>query len=620
MTTPPPTSSTGKRGWFGFNVGSYYLATLFGEALPPISAALWGLLAVMFAAQTFAGDRADGTDRFLLDRPVPRRATWLARVLASLASALVVVLGNALYIAALVSLVRAGAEAQIYTPLMMSLWVGIGLAVLGTIGGMAAGDMVRTPMQAVLIGVVLTALPIGAAMFFFSVFEFAQIQETHLAFLVTPILPVALVLVSYRAGCLGEPAGGGRIKRGLVVLAIALVLTPVLFAAVAPFAVRAGAAGGWPQGTATAADRTVSVGGWYEDRGGWMLDTATGDKIRFLPPPLRSVAWKADGSMLAVIHQAGMLGSIGNVRLDLIDASGATQRSFDLEEGDDSYAQDVQWAGDLVLVREWLGFHRAAIRVIDPAAGVVGSIDIDGDEARTWRVLGPTDDGSVYLHRLVGKDPRTYELNRMDLESLRLEKPLLTESGDLPTYTPRLLSPSGRYLARETFEDEDEDKDQASHVFDLQTGERIDYPGSMIAGWLSGDRLLRLDRDGENVRVVLQRIGGEELLSRSFGQAVSVKPSPDGEKFFLTRRLENNDRWYGYSFYPALQGSEVEQFLVCDGAEWTDLQSLIEGLDGENVWVAWGGPNTLMATNGTSNAVAEPQSGARWKAVLGRWP
>ena len=68
------------------------------------------------------------------------------------------------------------------------------------------------------------------------------------------------------------------------------------------------------------------------------------------------------------------------------------------------------------------------------------------------------------------------------------------------------------------------------------------------------------------------------------------------------------------------EGRVLDEFLVSDGTGWTDLRSLIAGLDGEDVWVAWGGPNTLIAKNGTSNAVAEARSGATWKAVLGRWP
>ncbi|MCH7780699.1 MAG: ABC transporter permease subunit, partial [Acidobacteria bacterium] len=211
-------AAAGKRGWLGFNLGSYDLVTLFAEALPAFSVMLWGLLAVMFAAQTFAGDRADGTDRFLLERPVPRRRTWLARGLASLASSLLVVLGNTLYITALVALVQDGSSVQVYTKVVTALWIGTGLAVLGTIGGMAAGEMVRTPLQAVLIGGLLAALPIGVAMFFVSVFELVWIGHVHLAFIVTPIMPLAMILSSYRAGCLGEPSGRGRIQRGAVVL------------------------------------------------------------------------------------------------------------------------------------------------------------------------------------------------------------------------------------------------------------------------------------------------------------------------------------------------------------------------------------------------------------------
>ena len=608
-------AAAGKRGWFGFRVGNYDLTTLFGEALPPLSAMLWGALAVMFAAQTFAGDRADGTDRFLLDRPVPRRRTWLARVLASLASALLVVLGNTLYITALVALVHDGSETLIYAGILTAAWVGAGLAILGTIGGMAAGDMVRTPMQAVLVGGVLAALPIGAAMFLVSVFELARIHEdVHLAMIVTPILPLALILVSYRADCLGEPSGRGRIKRGLAVLAIALVITPALFAATAPFVVRARVAGGWPQGTAATADRTVVLGGSHQARGGWMINTKTKEKIRFLPPPIRSAAWNADGSKLAVIHQRGHFGSIGEVRLELIDAAGASERSFSLE-GNDSYPQDVHWAGNLVLVREWMGFQRTAIRVIDPSKGVLGSIAVEYDQARPWSVLGPTADGSIYVHRLVGQDPRVYELNRLDLDAFRLEEPLLTEADDLPTFAAKLLSPSGRYLARVVLEQQT----QNSHVIDLHTGARTDYGDSVIAGWLSGDRLLRLEKDGEDVRVVLQRVDEDELLSRRFARGVAAKVSPDARRFLVTQRTMAK-HWFGYSFFPALRSHGLNQLFVCDGTEWTDLQSLIEGMDREHVWIAWGGPNTLMATDGTANAVAAAQSGTAWTAVLGRWP
>jgi hypothetical protein len=345
-----------------------------------------------------------------------------------------------------------------------------------------------------------------------------------------------------------------------------------------------------------------------------MIDAETKKKIRFLPPPIRSAAWNADGSKLAVIHQGGVFGSVGAVRLELIAASGATERSFPLEDID-SFAQDLLWAGDLVLVREWLGFERAALQVIDPTQGAVGRIAIDVGRARSWSVLGPTEDGSMYVHRLVGQDPSVYELNRLDLEGFRLEEPLLTETDDLPTFAGKLLSPSGRYLARVVYDQ----PIHASHVIDLHTGARIDYADSTIAGWLSGDRLLRLEKEDEDVRVILHHVDGDEILSRRFARGVAANVSPDAQRFLITQR-DTDDRWFGYPFQRSLFGNELNQFLVCDGLEWTDLQSLSEGVDGDRVWIAWSGPNTLMASNGTASAVADVQSGAVWTAVLGRWP
>ncbi len=437
-------AAAGKRGWLGFNLGNYDLVTLFGEALPAFSTALWGLLAVMFAAQTFAGDRADGTDRFLLERPVPRRRTWLARGLASLASSLLVVLGNTLYITALVALVQDGSGTQVYTKIMTALWVGTGLAVLGTIGGMAAGEMVRTPLQAVLIGGVLAALPIGAVTFFASAFEMVWIGRVHLAFIVTPILPIAMILSSYRAGCLGEPAGRGRIQRGAVVLTAALVITPVLFAATTPFVLRALCVGGWTDAVAAHADRLVVLGGSYGRVGGWMIDTAKKEKIRFLRPPVRSTAWNDDGSIVAVIHQ--------------------------------------------------------------------------------WGVLG----------------------------------------------------------------------------------------------WLSGDRHLRVEREIHGARLVLAAGDGEEILSRYFEIGVSAIVSPDAQRFLVKQWDVEHPHASSGLYGQPLHG--IERLFLCDGSEWTELNSLVPDLEGR-VWINWGGPNTLVLTrNGDATAVADAAAGAEWTPVLGRWP
>ena len=68
-----------QQGWLPFdNLSTYSMHTLMMEALPAFLIGLWGLLALLFTAQAYTGDRADGTEEFLLARPVPRRRIWQA--------------------------------------------------------------------------------------------------------------------------------------------------------------------------------------------------------------------------------------------------------------------------------------------------------------------------------------------------------------------------------------------------------------------------------------------------------------------------------------------------------------------------------------------------------------
>ena len=70
---------------------------LIGDVLPVVFAiAIWPLLGVMCAAQAFAGDRIVGTERFLLERPVPRRSIWWSRLAACFLTVAVVALSHAM--------------------------------------------------------------------------------------------------------------------------------------------------------------------------------------------------------------------------------------------------------------------------------------------------------------------------------------------------------------------------------------------------------------------------------------------------------------------------------------------------------------------------------------------
>jgi hypothetical protein len=384
--------------------------------------------------------------------------------------------------------------------------------------------------------------------------------------------------------------------------------------------------GAWPQGIAAAANRAVVVGGEYRLGGGWMIDTTTAERTRFLPPPLRASGYKADGSLAAVIHQSGFLGSASPAKLELIDASGRTVNSILIETDSNSYVQDLLWAGDLVLVREWAGPRDARIKVVHPERGELGRIVVEGGKGQSWTLHGPTTAGTVYIHQLVSQEPRRYELAPLDLENFSIGEPVLIEDDDLPTFSRGMLSPSGRYWARGVYAYADDL--YVSHVLDLHTGERADYPESVLGGWLSGDRLVRLvvDRETDETLVILQQGIEAEILSRRFPRGVGTRISPDLARFLVSQRTSDDagetadDRnFIFYSFFWGVRAARLDQLLVCDGKGWTELDSLRDGLQKDHVTLNWGGPGTLIATDATGTAVADAIPGAAWRSVVGDW-
>jgi ABC-type transport system involved in multi-copper enzyme maturation permease subunit len=62
-----------QRGWAFQAFTGYSTESLLLEAVPgALALGLWPLAAVVLAVQAFTADRADGTQAFLLDRPVRR--------------------------------------------------------------------------------------------------------------------------------------------------------------------------------------------------------------------------------------------------------------------------------------------------------------------------------------------------------------------------------------------------------------------------------------------------------------------------------------------------------------------------------------------------------------------
>ena len=187
--------------------------------------------------------------------------------------------------------------------------------------GVAAATLLRSPIQAVLLGLVLAAIPPAMASMLGGLFPLAAFFTVPIGVVFPWLLLLAYPLASYRMDCRGEPAGRGRVRRGLWIVGVTLAAVPLLFLVLAPISLRAGSGRlAWPTLEIAAGGSGAAVGVidqvWYS-QSGWLVDIDSGKRLRFLPPPVLDLAWREDGELVAVIHESGPLGQVAEVtRLD----------------------------------------------------------------------------------------------------------------------------------------------------------------------------------------------------------------------------------------------------------------------------------------------------------------
>ena len=132
---------------------------------------------------------------------------------------------------------------------------------------------------------------------------------------------------------------------------------------------------------------------------------------------------------------------------------------------------------------------------------------------------------------------------------------------------------------------------------------------------------MRVDAAANGDRLVVAMGDGKELLSRYFENGVSARVSPDARRFLVKQwAFEHGPGWFG-AYGPGFRATAIEHLFVGDGSAWLELDSLIPDLENEdNVWITWGGPNTLvLSRNGEATSVADAEPGAEWTSVLGHW-
>ncbi|HEX4823726.1 MAG TPA: ABC transporter permease subunit [Candidatus Polarisedimenticolaceae bacterium] len=533
------------------SIDRYQPADVLYEIVPTAMAiALWPLIALMSAAQAIAGDRSAGTESFLLERPITRSSVWRARI-ASAAVNLVFVIVVTAGLGSLIAKVSA-APSQGWERWTQSILAGPAVAALAMLGGLIAASLIASPMAAVLGGAVLGALPALLAAQLIAGFPHATIGPVPLGLVLPVLLLPAYVVASWTASCRGEPAGRGRVKRGLLTTGSTLALIGGLFVVVAPVSVRARAARGWHAIELDRQGRSAFVGSSseYGGGGGWLVDLASSRKTGFVPPPFRDVAFQPEGDLVAILTWSAPLG--GETKRDRIELRQASTGRLERSIGTpgDEPVMAVGWVDRAVVV--------LITRNTTPNGHTYEVLAANPLSNDSWRSLGlvqsewaaftaPRHDGRLFL-RTSGdlidaggvRRIRGYHLRPIEAGLRRIGEPISDASGKPIEFASWLagLSPSGKLGTTATTVDLHSDRSGIA-VTDLATGSvRVVDSSVNDEQWLSGDRLVWLENEGAGgSRVRLRSMGsdGKIVTLRAWrNAAVRIQVSPLGEAVYLS--------------------------------------------------------------------------------------
>ncbi len=593
-------AEAGVRGWLpSQKLTSYSSETLFLELYPLLLLVLWGLLALLISNQVFSGDRAAGTEQFLLERPVTRDLVWRARLLVGISTLLAVVLGHLL--AWWPFAMAAGSDGPIWGQALKVVGYGGPLTVIVAFtAGLAAAAISNSPIQGVLLGIVLGVVPAAVGTVLAGLFPLASYREAPLGLILPILLLIAYVAGSFAMLCRGEPAGRGRFLRGGIVLGTTVVAMPILFMIGAPLAMRFEA--GRLEGGAriyVSGSSPLAVATNEGHLSAWLVDVEAKQRLRFLPPPVFQVLPSPDGERIAVIRAPGSFGRISDrVRADIYDSAGIRVASQTVDEMLQFVGQ-VYWASGHLVARTYGSAQ--GLLILDPETGEQSRIPLDV-VPRNWALLGPDARGNLYIFRASdGNWPASTRvaLHRVDPERARIDPvPLLEEEGFVPDedqanayFFRHKLSPEGRYLIG-----------PGRGFQDLTTGQAHPREGRTRWEWLEGDRLAWLERAGATT-TLLEGAPGEPPRTLGTWQAgtVTTAVSPDRKRLLVKvyrlgeeskpffsetgQHLTADARLTGLWVYETATGRMTE------ATDWVDRSKPLE-----EQRISWSGPRTLALT------------------------
>jgi len=651
MVLMPPfvimVAESASRGWIPMiSIKSYDVTQLFMDAIPMILVLGWALFAALFTAQAYAGDRSTGNEAFLLERPVLRTVTWKARLMAVTANSIIILVAGWLTWLGYFLYLGDPIEGTYLKLSGLILGVGLGVVLTGIFGSMAATAFLDSPMIAVLGGLILAVLPVGAAVFLGGLSPFAVLFRLDHDTFPTPLItlsqfPVGMILpvllypaflaVSWFALCRGEPAGRGSRARGAKVLVPSILGVLVLFFIMAPIAVRANVNARMENGRiypSPSSGRSIITGG-YMASGGWLLDTETGKKLRFFGVPTDQITWSPDGSQVAAVTLGRSIHWNGSwaPRIDVVSGqTGKTTGSMSLP--DNVWVRGLAWlSGELLVVDiDHLGLE-ARKNVSDWSKDLVrfyllrqgeekGSSDrlelshdlpLPGPGWYDWRVYTPRD-GTDEVIVAISKDPvgmdedkagdpdrdRAVILHRVRLEGTSLQSEPAVEIPHGMVGGEQALSRSGRYFWTVVPELGPESR-RWLRLFDLDRGEEVDLgtvTGAFWPNWMEGDELIWA-QIGEEDQVRMYswspETGVDGVFERGYDR-LGLDISPDGKTAQITSYKKQDDpnagtgtaKRTGIWLYEAGSGQVVPMG--------TDYSGYIRG----RFWTNWADPDTLL--------------------------
>lgn len=594
--------------------GSYSMSSMLRDAVPgALAFAIWPLAALLFVAQTFAGERAAGTEGFLLERPVPRGRIWTARLAASVLSILAVMcLTGGLWAVEYLSLGDPGSLG--WQSSLSMLGIGVAIVLVATMCGTLAASLLSSPLLAIFATALLAAVPAVSSSALVFVFPYARWGSLPLGLFVPWLLVPLYLMASLIVCATGEPAGRGRLARGFGSIGFSVLATAFIFMSAVQAALRHESIRPEPMGfldPAMSGDRAL-----VESAGVWLVDTKKAQVLEHYPMPCREAVWRPDGEMFALATCSGPLGSRGRCRVSFFDRQGKPAALPWLDPGDGEGAFRLVWSRDRVVFLTQEHGRSDVIVVFEPGRGETARIKVAGT-MRSTDFVGTLWDGTLAIARLLPVEkPESpgsllevavhgaYGLYRVDPESGDFDPhPLIEEKGSLWGARDRLLSPSGRWWRH------DRPHAEPQEMVDLTTGRTV--PATK-GGWPDDTIRIFLEQDGDGTSLIETAADGSSRTLRSWtGRQAQMSRSPGGR--YILVELGDDPPALAIWIHDIEMGAWRE--IPVPSPTGGDLTSRAQGMD--SLRCQWAGPTTLAIKRNDSLAFEDVDAPGNLRYVIG---